>query len=135
MGISHRRDDIRTRTAYTERDHEAKADAVATIQTFNSRLAAGRARLVLAHHRTGMQMDRAELTSKVEAIFHEVLDDDSIRLRDDITARDVKGWDSVANVRLILSIEEAFAFRFDMGEISEMRKVGDLLDAIQTRIG
>jgi hypothetical protein len=42
MGISHRRDDMHAQTARAQRDAEAIADALATIQSFNSRLAAGR---------------------------------------------------------------------------------------------
>jgi hypothetical protein len=42
MGISHRGDEMRAAIRRAERDHEAMADALATIQTFNARLAAGR---------------------------------------------------------------------------------------------
>jgi len=42
MGMSHRRDDQRARHARLERDAAAMADARATIEEFNARLAAGR---------------------------------------------------------------------------------------------
>jgi hypothetical protein len=42
MGISHRRDDMQARTARAQRDAQAMADALATIESFNARLAAGR---------------------------------------------------------------------------------------------
>jgi acyl carrier protein len=78
-------------------------------------------------------MEEASLIPKLTGIFHDVFDDDTIVLRDDTTARDVAGWDSVANIRLMVSIEEAFGFQFDTAEISEMRNVGDLIAAIRSR--
>lgn len=73
--------------------------------------------------------------SKLNEIFRDVFDDDSIVLRDDLTARHVKGWDSIANIRLMLSIEREFGFRFATGEISELRNVGELVHAILRRVG
>src|SRR5262245_10900086 len=43
MGMNHRRDDLRAHAARTQRDAQAMADARATIEEFNARLAAGRA--------------------------------------------------------------------------------------------
>jgi len=42
MGMNHRRDDPRALMARTDRDTQAMADARATIEEFNARLAAGR---------------------------------------------------------------------------------------------
>jgi acyl carrier protein len=80
-------------------------------------------------------MDEAALIARVTSVFHDVFDDDSIVLNDAMTARDVDGWDSVANVRLMISVEEAFGIRFDMQEISELRNVGELLAAVRKRVG
>ena len=59
MGINRRRDDIRGYIQQAERDRAALADALATVEQFNSRLAAGRtvwfwptigAALITKHH-------------------------------------------------------------------------------------
>jgi hypothetical protein len=42
MGISHRKDDIRVFIQRAARDRAALADALATVEQFNSRVAAGR---------------------------------------------------------------------------------------------
>jgi acyl carrier protein len=73
--------------------------------------------------------------SKLPEIFRDVFDDDSIVLRDSLTARDLKGWDSIANIRLMLSIEQEFGFRFAVGEISELRNLGELVEAIIRHVG
>jgi acyl carrier protein len=78
-------------------------------------------------------MDEAALRSKVEDVFRETFDNDSIMLRDDMTARDIEGWDSVGNVRLMVALEQALNITFDMAEISELKNVGELIAAIQAR--
>jgi acyl carrier protein len=50
-------------------------------------------------------------------------------------ARTVPGWDSVANIRLMLGVEEEYGFRFELDEYSEFRNVGDLVSGIRRRIG
>lgn len=75
-------------------------------------------------------MDREVVISKLKDVFADVFDNDEIELRDDMSARDVDGWDSLANIRLLLTIEKAFAFSFDTGEISEFKNVGELIDSI-----
>src|SRR5262245_20307611 len=42
MGISRRRDDTRSLIERAERDRDAMAEAIASVQVFNARLAAGR---------------------------------------------------------------------------------------------
>jgi len=46
----------------------------------------------------------------------------------------VNGWDSAANVNLILAIEMELNVVFNTSEIDEMRAVGDLVDAIDRKL-
>jgi acyl carrier protein len=59
-------------------------------------------------------------------IFQDVLDDDSLAIDATTTAQDVDGWDSMAHIRLVVSIEKAFSLRFSAAEISELQNVGDM---------
>jgi len=59
-------------------------------------------------------------------IFQDVLDDDSLEIDATTTAQDVDGWDSLAHIRLVVSIEKAFSLRFSAAEISELQNVGDM---------
>lgn len=79
-------------------------------------------------------MGNDEITRRLQNVFREVFDDDAITLNDTTTAADVDGWDSVANIRLMVSIEEEFRLRFDVGEFQEYRNVGDLMAGIARRV-
>ena len=47
-----------------------------------------------------------------------------------MTARDFDGWDSLANIRLLLTIERKYQIKFSASEIGDLKKVGDLVQLI-----
>jgi len=65
-----------------------------------------------------------ELAKDLQAVFREVFDDESIELRDSMTAMDVAGWDSLMNINLIIAVEERFGVKFAAAEISGLRGKG-----------
>jgi acyl carrier protein len=72
--------------------------------------------------------------TRLTAVFRDVFDDDSITLRLETTARDIDGWDSVANIRLMVAIESEFRIKFDVGEYQEFRNIGELVAGVQQRV-
>ena len=80
-------------------------------------------------------MDADEITRRLTQVFREVFDEDGIVLTPGTSAADVDGWDSVANIRLMVSVEEEFRLRFDVGEFQDYRDVGDLLAGVARRVG
>ena len=48
-------------------------------------------------------------------------------------ADDVDGWDSLAHVRLMLTVERSFGVKFTAAEIGRMKNVGDLVALLLTR--
>lgn len=79
-------------------------------------------------------MDQASLYQQLTAIFRDVLDDDALDLKPELTAKDVDGWDSLTHLRLLLSVEKAFRVRFTTAEIGKLENVGDLATLIQSRL-
>ncbi len=65
-------------------------------------------------------MDEPQIYARLTNIFEDVFDDDSIKLTPELSAKDVDGWDSLTHVRLLLTIEKAFATRFSTSEIGEL---------------
>ena len=59
-------------------------------------------------------MSREEILSKVNDVFHDVFDDDSIVVTESTTADDVEDWDSLMHITLISEIESAFGMKFQM---------------------
>ena len=59
-------------------------------------------------------------------VFRDVFDDETLTVTSATTAADVDGWDSLAHVRLMLSVERAFGVRLTASEIGKLKSVGDL---------
>jgi acyl carrier protein len=76
-------------------------------------------------------MDEPQIYARLTNIFEDVFDDDSIKLTPELSAKDVDGWDSLTHVRLLLTIEKAFATRFSTSEIGKLESVGDLVALIK----
>ncbi len=72
---------------------------------------------------------------KLQEIFRDLFDDDNIVLTDETSAKDIAGWDSLANVKLIVRIEKAFKIRFGTGEVVGINNVGELEALITKKLG
>jgi acyl carrier protein len=78
-------------------------------------------------------VDQTILYERLTGIFHDVFDDDTLKLTPQLTAKDVDGWDSMTHLRLVLSVERAFQVKFTTTEIGKLQNVGDLATLIQSR--
>ena len=75
-------------------------------------------------------MSREEVFERLDQVFQDVFDDESLHVTDETTAADVDGWDSLEHIDLMASVERAFGIRFSMGEITRMKNVGEMADLI-----
>ena len=67
-------------------------------------------------------------------IFHEVFDDEDIVIDESTNASCIDGWDSLAQIRLVVSIEKFFKINFTAHEVSLLENVGELLDLILEKL-
>jgi acyl carrier protein len=75
----------------------------------------------------GTNLDTASCQNALQEIFRDFFDDDTLTLRPDMTAHDVEGWDSLANIRLLLTIERKFQIKFSASEVGGLQNVEDLV--------
>jgi acyl carrier protein len=66
------------------------------------------------------------LRERLEELFREVFGDDGIILTDETTAHDISGWDSVAHINLMCSIEQRFGVQFTGNELAELKNISEL---------
>ena len=71
---------------------------------------------------------------RLTPVFHEVFGDEDLVLTPELTADDVDGWDSLAHIRLILSVQKAFAVKFSPSETSRLKNVGELATLIDKKV-
>jgi acyl carrier protein len=67
-----------------------------------------------------------DVHTRLTEVFRTVFDDDSLVLRDDLTANDVESWDSLTHINLIVAVEKEFRVRFKTSEVAGLKNVGEL---------
>jgi len=71
---------------------------------------------------------------KLSNIFRVLFNLPDLELNDNLTAKDVPGWDSFNHVNLIINIEEEFNVRFSNDEVGGMQNVGNLESLLASKI-
>ena len=71
---------------------------------------------------------------KLSDIFRVLFNRPDLELTDDLTAKDVPGWDSFNHVNLIINIEAEFGVRFSNDEVGGMQNVGNLKKLLASKV-
>ena len=71
---------------------------------------------------------------KLSDIFRVLFNRPDLELTDDLTAKNVPGWDSFNHVNLIINIEEEFGVRFSNDEVGGMQNVGNLKKLLASKV-
>ncbi|HVN86446.1 MAG TPA: acyl carrier protein [Candidatus Binatia bacterium] len=79
-------------------------------------------------------MNGAEIRARLTPIFREVFDDDTIEIRDEMTAKDVEEWDSLNHINLIVAVERSFGVKFTTKEVSNLANVGEFIGLIAAKL-
>lgn len=75
-------------------------------------------------------MSREEAFERINKVFREVFDDESITVTETTTAHDIEDWDSFEHINLVVAVEEEFGFKIPMGKVLTMKNVGEMIDII-----
>lgn len=78
-------------------------------------------------------MGRNEVLKEVNAIFIDILDNESIVLTEAIHADDVEEWDSLTHIQLVVAVEKHFKIRFTSKEIQSWKNVGEMITCILSK--
>ena len=79
-------------------------------------------------------MTREAIYEKLNEVFQDIFDDETITVCDETTADDIEDWDSLEHINLVVAVEKKFGIKFNMGEVNEFKNVGEMVDIIEKRI-
>ena len=74
-----------------------------------------------------------DFRTELQQIIRDLFDNESIVIDDNTTAADIKGWDSLNNIKLMVQVERKFGFRFKTSEVAGLKNVGELLKIVEQR--
>jgi acyl carrier protein len=64
----------------------------------------------------------------LQPIFKEALNDPRITVTRESNASNTPNWDSLTHIELIEMVERHYKVRFGLGELQDLKTVGDLVD-------
>lgn len=72
---------------------------------------------------------------RLNRVFRDVFADDSISIEDATTAEDIEGWDSLAHINLLFSIEDEFSVKLPDEEFAGAGSVGEIKRLLEEHVG
>ena len=77
--------------------------------------------------------NRVEIQNRLNKVFREVFDDETIEVFEAMTAQDIEEWDSLMHITLVVATEKEFNLRLNASEIGKLENVGAMIDLIIQR--
>lgn len=79
-------------------------------------------------------MDRKQIVQETTEIVKSILKHEDFILNDEKTAGEIKGWDSLTHMEIIVAIEKHFNLKFSFMEIMNFQNMGDMFDCILNKL-
>ena len=81
-----------------------------------------------------MDEDKRQLIKKrLESVFQEVFDDDSIHLFEEMNSDDIEEWDSLIHITLVVAVEKEFDLELNATQVGQLENVGAMINVIMQR--
>jgi acyl carrier protein len=74
------------------------------------------------------------ILKELQSIFRDILDQPGLVLTPESNANNVEDWDSLAHINLVSAIEKHYKIKFALGELQELKNVGDMIELIKTKL-
>jgi acyl carrier protein len=78
-------------------------------------------------------MDTDTIKARLTPVFRDVFGDDQLVVTEALTAADVRSWDSVSHINLIVAVEKEFKIRLTTKDARSMKNVGDLIALVRKK--
>jgi len=79
-------------------------------------------------------MTEQEIYLALTGVFRNIFEDETLTLTQWTTADQIRGWDSLATVNIVVAAEALFAVKFRSGEVDTLRNVGDFVGMIRKKM-
>jgi acyl carrier protein len=71
-----------------------------------------------------------DVLAELQPIFEEALDEPGLTVTRESNAMNTPNWDSLAHISIIEMVERRFKVKFALGELQDLKEVGDLVDLV-----
>jgi acyl carrier protein len=75
-----------------------------------------------------------DILERLQPIFRDVLDNPHVVITRSSSGLNTDGWDSLAHINIVTAIEHEFSIRFALGELNELKDVGEMIDLMVRKL-
>lgn len=79
-------------------------------------------------------MEKPELTEKIRKTVSSVVGHEDFEMKDELTASQVSGWDSLSHMLIITELENVFDIKFKLKELNKLVNMGSLIQTIESKL-
>ena len=78
--------------------------------------------------------DDKKIFSEVQSIVRKVINDKKIIIKMESIASEIEGWDSLAHIRILVSIEKLYSIKFNLSEMQNVKDISEFVKLIKQKI-
>ncbi len=75
-----------------------------------------------------------DILNSCSEIFQTVFSDPKLLVSVSTSASDIADWDSLAQIRLLMTMEQKFEIQFSLDEVEDLQNLGEIIELILTKI-
>jgi acyl carrier protein len=75
------------------------------------------------------------IQERLQKVFREVFDNEHLNINENTNQAELKDWDSLTQIRLILTCENEFKIKFSTAEVMDLVSVANFVKYIETKLG
>ena len=79
-------------------------------------------------------MSREEVLLLVKNIFVDTFEVEASSITEETSSTEIKNWDSLNHVVLIAAVEEKFKVKFPLGELMELKSIGEIVNSVMEKM-
>ncbi len=79
-------------------------------------------------------MKDREIIEVIQNIFRDILNNRDLLVSNESKPSDIEGWDSLANINIIVALEEQFKIKLGLDEITNVNSVKDLVSIVKNHL-
>ena len=79
-------------------------------------------------------MERFQIYEKVQEIFRDIFDDETLIITDETNSSEIEDWDSLNHINLVVAIEKEFKIKLTLDELSTLKNVGSMITLMSKKI-
>lgn len=81
-----------------------------------------------------MGITRDEVAKRLNTVFQDVFEDDTIEIYDEMTAKNVSRWDSFMHIVLVVAAEKEFGVELKAAAVGKLQNVGEMIDLFLSKL-